>query len=121
MSMKMSRVPVGGVFLDSRAPTVPSEYEFTVDCGAVYFGAVYDGDGSLLSVDQYFYSQSFSRDNMEEAIGGDDLVFVDDRDFPAKAYLLVRDEGGNEWLRFHAVVPEGIDPGYFRRKYRGEG
>ncbi len=119
MSMKMSRVPVSGVFLDSRAPAVTGEYEFTVDCGAVYFGAVYDDDGSLLSVDQYFYSEDFSRDDMEEALDTDELMFVDDRDFPVKTYLLSKEESGSEWLRFHAVVPDGIDPGYFRQKYIG--
>ncbi len=120
MTMKMSRVPVDRVFLDRRGPAVTGECEFTVDCGSVYFGAVYGEDGSLLMVDQYFYSESFSRDDMEEAIAGDDLIYVDDRDFPVKTFLLSKKEGGDEWLRFHAVVPDGIDPGYFRQKYIGE-
>ncbi len=117
MRMKMSRVPVDRVFLDRRGPTVTGECEFTVDCGSVYFGAVYAGDGNLLTVDQYFYSEEFSHDDMEEAIAGEDLIYVDDRDFPVKTYLLAKEEGGEEWLRFHAVVPGAVDPDYYRQKY----
>ena len=119
MGMKMSRVPVERVFLDSRTPDTTGEYEFTIDCGAVYFGAVYSGEGSLQFVDQYFYTESFSREDMEEAADVTDLMFVDDRDYPVKTYLLTKEDDGNEWLRFHAVVPVVIDPEYFRQKYNG--
>ena len=120
MTMRMSQLEVERVFLDSRTPEMVSGYEFTVDCGAVYFGAVYDDDGSLLAIDQYFYSKALSRDDVEDALITEDLLLVDDRDFPAKTYLLTKGEGGNEWLRFHAVVPEAIDPAYFQQKYIGE-
>ncbi|MDF2928916.1 MAG: hypothetical protein K0Q75_1154 [Anaerospora sp.] len=50
----------------------------------------------------------------------DELLSVDCRDFPAKAYLLTKEEQGNEWLRFHAIVPDEIDPDYFYQKYLGE-
>jgi hypothetical protein len=120
MAMKMSQIPVERIFLDIRTPEMTGSYEFTVDCGAVYFGAVYDDDGSLLAVDQYFYTKDFSRDDMEDAIDTNDLMSVDDRDFPAKTYLLTKAESGNEWLRFHAVVPEEINPDYFHQKYIGE-
>ena len=117
MSIKMSQVPVEQVFLDIRTSEMTGSYEFTIDCGAVYFGAIYDDDGNLLAVDQYFYSESFSRDDMEAAIDTKDLLFVDDHDFPAKTYLLSKGEAGGEWLRFHAVVPGEINPQYFSQKY----
>lgn len=120
MTMKMSAVPVERVFLDTRTPAMTGEYEFTIDCGAVYFGAVYSDEGTLQFVDQYFYTESFSRDDMDEALGVDDLLFVDNRDYPVKTYLLTKEDGGDEWLRFHAVVPEEIDPAYFRQKYGGQ-
>lgn len=120
MAMRMSPVPVEGVFLDIRTPDTQGEYEFTVDCGAVYFGAVYDGDGDLLAVDQYFYTEAFSRDDMEETLEIDELLSVDNRDFPVKTYLLSKEEQGKEWLRFHAVVPDQISPDYFYQKYIGD-
>lgn len=120
MAMKMNQIPVERIFLDVRTPDIAGGYEFTLDCGAVYFGAVYDDDGSLLAIDQYFYTENFSRDDMEDAIDTRDLLAVDDRDFPSKTYLLSKVEDGNEWLRFHAVVPEEINPDYFHQKYIGE-
>lgn len=59
MTMRMSRVPAERVLFDVRTPTVAGRYEFTVDCGAVYFGAVYNDDGALLAIDQYFYTEEF--------------------------------------------------------------
>lgn len=120
MSMKMSAVPVDRIFVDSRAPGMTGQNEFTIDCGAVYFGAVYGEDGGLMSVDQYFYTEDFSRDDMEEALADTDLIFVDSGDFPVKTYLLTKEEEGTEWLRFHAVIPDRINPAYFRHKYIGE-
>lgn len=118
--MRMSPVMVDGVFMGREAPAEIGRYEFTVDCGSVYFGAVYNDDGTLMAVDQYFYSDTFSRDDLEEASEEEELLSVDERDFPVKAYLLTRQDRGNEWLRFHAVVPAAIDPDYFQRKYVGE-
>lgn len=118
--MRMSPVLVDGVFMDREGPAEIGRYEFTVDCGAVYFGAVYNDDGTLMAVDQYFYSDTFSRDDLEEADEAEELLSVDERDFPVKAYLLTREENGEEWLRFHAVVPATIDPTYFQQKYVGE-
>ncbi|HMM21728.1 MAG TPA: hypothetical protein PKA10_13505 [Selenomonadales bacterium] len=120
MTIKMSPVSVDRIFFDIRTPAITGDYEFTVDCGAVYFGAVYNDDGTLRAIDQYFYTEAFSRDDMEEALEMDELLSVDSRDFPVKTYLLSREEAGNEWLRFHAVVPEVIDPDYFHQKYIGE-
>ena len=120
MPMKMNRVPVDKVFLDIRTPTATGSYEFTVDCGAVYFAAVYDDDGTLIAIDQYFYTDAYSRDDMEDNIDNSELLSVDDRDFPAKVYMLTKAEPGTEWLRFHAVVPEEINPDYFYQKYIGE-
>ena len=120
MPIKMSQVPVERVFLDIRTPETTGAYEFTIDCGAVYFGAVYGDDGTLLAVDQYFYTESFSRDDMEDVLSTDQLMFVDDQDFPVKTYLLTKPENGGEWLRFHAVVPEEINPDYFQQKYIGD-
>jgi hypothetical protein len=120
MAMKMSQVPVERIYLDLRTPDVTGQYEFTIDCGAVYFGAVYDDDGTLIAVDQYFYTENFSRDDMEDAIDTNELLFIDNRDYPVKSYLLTKEEGGNEWLRFHAVVPEEINADYFHQKYIGD-
>lgn len=120
MTTKMSQVPVNRVFLDIRTPDVADRYEFTIDCGAVYFGAVYDDEGSLMFVDQYFFTEDFSRDDMEDGIDTKDLLYVDNRDYPTKTYMLTKEEQGNEWLRFHAVVPEEINPDYFYSKYMGE-
>lgn len=120
MTIKMSPVSVERIFFDTRTPDVTGDFEFTVDCGAVYFGAVYNNDGTLRAIDQYFYTEAFSRDDMDEALDTDELLSVEGGDFPVKTYLLSREEGGNEWLRFHAVVPDAIDPDYFHQKYIGE-
>jgi hypothetical protein len=119
MPIKMDQVPVDRIFLDIRTPMDNGSYEFTIDCGAVYFGAEYDDDGTLIAVDQYFYTDAFSRDDMEDSADNDALLSVDDRDFPLKVYLLTKQESGTEWLRFHAVVPEEINPDYFYQKYLG--
>lgn len=120
MPMKMSQVPVERIFLDVRTPEATGSYEFTVDCGAVYFGAVYDDDGTLIAIDQYFYTENFSRDDVEDAVDGEEMLFIDNRDFPVKTYLITKAENGTEWLRFHAVVPDEINPDYFYQKYIGE-
>ena len=116
--MRMSRVPVERVYI-GRLPLSGNNYEFTVDCGAVYFDAVYDRAGALLQINQYFYSEADAEEEMEAAGEQEELFSVDYRDFPAKAYLLTKEEKGNEWLRFHAIVPEEIDPEYFYQKYLG--
>jgi hypothetical protein len=120
MSVKMSQLPVNRVFFDSSSPEEEGQYEFTIDCGAVYFGAVYDDDGTLMTIDQYFFTETFSRDDLDDAIQEHQLLFVDDSDFAAKTYLLIKHIDGNEWTRFHAVVPEAINPDYFHEKYIGE-
>ena len=117
--MQMSTMPVKRILLDKRT-SASGTYEFDVDCGAVYFGVVYDGEGNLVSIDQYFYCDTLSSDDMDDAIYSDDLLSVDSKDFLVKAYLLSTDIKGNEWLRFHAVVQEKIDSGYFNQKYIGE-
>lgn len=120
MAMQMTRLPVGKIYMDSRRPDVSGNYEFTIDCGAVYFGAVYDDDGSLVSIDQFFYTDDASREDVDEAVAEDELLLVDQRDFPTKAYMLTKEIKGNEWLRFHAVVPDEINADYFYQKYIGE-
>lgn len=120
MGIEMSRLPVKAVYLDSRMPDENGTYEFTIDCGAVYFGAVYDDQGDLMFVDQYFYSDDCSHDGLTEAVSHEEMLTVEDRDYPVKAYLLNKDMEGNEWLRFHAVVSEAINPDYFHQKYIGE-
>ncbi|MCX7781398.1 MAG: hypothetical protein N2491_10945 [Negativicutes bacterium] len=120
MSIAMSRIPVKAVYLDSRLTDENGTYEFTVDCGSVYFGAVYDQEGELMFVDQYFYSDTFSPDKLTEAISHAELLNVEMRDYPVKAYLLAKNINGNEWVRFHAVVSQNIDPDYFHQKYIGE-
>jgi len=120
MSIKMSCVPVRKIYFDSRTPQQDGTFEFTIDCGAVYFGAVYDNDGTLLTIDQYFFTENFSREALNSAVETEDLLTVDDQDYIAKAYLLTKNINGNEWLRFHAVVPEIINPDYFHAKYLGE-
>ncbi|WP_312423716.1 hypothetical protein [Anaerospora hongkongensis] len=116
--MKMSRVPVERVYM-GRMPFNGNNYEFTIDCGAVYFDAVYNDEGSLLQINQYFYSEADADEELEAAGEEEELLSIDCRDFPAKAYLLTKEEKGNEWLRFHAIVPEEIDPEYFYQKYLG--
>ncbi|MBP2653494.1 MAG: hypothetical protein H6Q73_1063 [Firmicutes bacterium] len=118
--MRMSTIPIDRTFLDIRTPEVNSNFEFTVDCGAVYFGVVYDGEGMLRNVDQYFYTEDFSRDDMEDALDTNDLMFVDTNDFPCKAYLLTKEAVEGDWVRFHAVVPNQIDPDYYYQKYIGD-
>jgi len=118
--MQMNQLPVKRVLLDSRVANEDGTYEFTVDCGVVYFGAVYDNDGNLITVDQYFYTESCSRNDLENSVDNNELLSVDNRDYWAKTYLLTKQEGDNEWLRFHAVVPQEIDPDYFHQKYIGE-
>jgi hypothetical protein len=120
MSIHMSQLPVKRVCIEGQTLAAGSTYEFTVDCGAVYFGAVYDNEGQLQSVDQYFYTDRFSRDDVEGAIKDDQLLTVDDRDFPTKTYLLSKDVSGKDWLRFHAIVPCSINPDYFYNKFIGE-
>lgn len=118
--MQMSSMSVQKVLFDGRSPDKINQYEFTIDCGAVYFGAVYDGDGKLMTIDQYFYTPETSRDDLDEAVAESDLLTVDSRDFPVKTWLLTKVLKGDEWLRFHAVVPDEIDPDYFYQKYLGE-
>ncbi|WP_371370691.1 hypothetical protein [Sporomusa aerivorans] len=120
MSIHMSKLPVKRICIDGQTLSEDGFYEFTVDCGAVYFGAVYNNEGQLQAVDQYFYSERFSRDDLEGAMQDDQLYSVDDRDFPAKGYLLSKSVDGKEWLRFHAVVPRAISPDYFYSKFIGE-
>ncbi|HWR05592.1 hypothetical protein [Sporomusa sp.] len=120
MSIHMSQLPVKKVFIDAGTLSGDGIYEFTVDCGAVYFGAVYDNDGNLRSIDQYFYTDRFSRDDIESAINDDQLLTVDNRDFPTKAYLLSKNVSGQDWLRFHAIVPCAVNPDYFYNKFIGE-
>lgn len=120
MSIHMSQLPVKKVYIDGKTLSEDGAYEFTVDCGAVYFGAAYDNEGKLISVDQYFYTDRFSRDDIEGAMKDDHLLTVDERDFPSKTYLLSKSFSGKEWLRFHAVVPCAINPDYFYNKFMGE-
>lgn len=120
MRKQMSQLPIKRVFLDSDVVNEDGLFEFTVDCGAVYFGAVYDGDGQLTTVDQYFYTDTYSREDLESAAKNIQLLTVDDRDYQAKTYLITKVENGQEWLRFHAVVPQKINPDYFYQKYIGE-
>ena len=120
MTIQMSRLPVKKIGIDGSTLSEDGNYEFTVDCGAVYFGAVYDNDGQLKAVDQYFYSDRFSHDDLEGAMDAQQLLTVDDRDFTVKAYLLSKTINNKEWLRFHAVVPCAINPDYFYNKFVGE-
>jgi hypothetical protein len=113
MEIKMSQIPIRRVLMDTCTPN-HGTYDFTIDCGAVCFDASYDGDGKLSTIDQYFFTEQYSRDDLEAS---DSLVNVDDSDFPAKTYLLTRELKGNEWLRFHAVVQQKINPDYFFDKY----
>lgn len=120
MAIQMTQVAVNRIFLDNSTPADDGSYEFTMDCGAVYFGAVYDSDGALQAIDQYFYCSTFSRDDMDDAMKQEDLLTVDTRDFSVKAYMLTKSINEKEWLRFHAVVPQEIDIDYFFQKYIGE-
>ncbi len=120
MSIHMNQLPVKRICLDGQTLSEDGVYEFTIDCGAVYFGAFYNNDGQLKSVDQYFYSERFSRDDLDDAMLDQQLYTVDDRDFPAKGYLLSKHAAGKEWLRFHAVVPCAINPDYYHNKFIGD-
>lgn len=120
MAIEMSRLPIKSIYLDSRMPDEDGTYEFTIDCGAVYFGAVYDDQGDLMFIDQYFYTDDFSQDNLTEAISQAELLTVENRDYPVKAYLLNKNVDGNEWHRFHAIVTDSINPDYFHQKYIGD-
>jgi hypothetical protein len=57
---------------------------------------------------------------MQQAIGDKQLLSVDNRDYPVKSYLLTKNEHGTEWLRFHAIIPQSVNPDYFYQKYVGE-
>ncbi|MDF2572677.1 MAG: hypothetical protein K0R55_4281 [Sporomusa sp.] len=120
MSIHMSQLPVKKVYIDGRSLSEDGTYEFTVDCGAVYFDAIYDNDGKLKSIEQYFYTDRFSRDDLDSALQDNQLLTVDERDFPAKPYLLSKIISGQDWLRFHAVVPCAVNPDYFYNKFIGE-
>lgn len=120
MGIVMNHMPVKNIFLDRRLEETDGSYEFTIDCGSVYFGAVYDQAGDLLFIDQYFYSDDYSREDLSDAIIHKDLLSVEQSDFPVKAYLLTRSWGEQEWLHFHAVVSQNINPNYFETKYIGD-
>jgi hypothetical protein len=116
---KMTEIPVDNVSLNTHTPGENS-FEFTIDCGGVYFGAVYDRAGHLEYIDQYFYTPNASHSDLTSAIAYGDEVLVDEDDFPTKTYLLTKEEAGHEWMRFHAVVPDQIDTNYFAHKYINE-
>jgi hypothetical protein len=118
--IQMSQIPVKKVYLNSKITSHIASYEFSIDCGAVYFGAIYDDEGNLQTVDQYFYTERYSRDDLESAAVGSDFLSVDSKDYRARTYLLTKYDGKNEWLRFHAVVPQEINPEYFNQKYIGD-
>ncbi len=120
MATKMGRLPVKKVLLNSKTVSDEGEYEFIIDCESIYFDVGYDNEGALQFVDQYFYTDRNSQGDLEFAAEQNILLNVDDNDFPVKSYLLAKQEQGNEWLRFHAVVPKTVDPGYFHQKYLGE-
>lgn len=116
----MSRLQVDDIFLDSRMLAENGTYEFIVDCDAVYFGAVYDGNGNLIAIDQYFFTKDWSRDALADANDALELLNIDFGEFPVDPYLLTKERNGKEWLRFHAVVPKRIDTEYFYEKYIGD-
>lgn len=120
MAIKMGRLPVKKVFFNSKVASDEGEYEFVIDCDSIYFDVGYDNDGNLQFVDQYFYTEHNTHADINCAAEEEALLSVDEYDFPVKSYLLAKQEGGNEWLRFHAVVPKTVDPGYFHQKYLGE-
>lgn len=115
--MKMGQLPVKKILLNSQTENTEGECEFIIDCEAVYFNAVYDHGGKLQCVDQYFYTENHSHEDIETATADQELLHVDDQDFPVKSYLLAKKEEGDEWLRFHAIVPKVIDHEYFYQKY----
>ncbi|GMB00318.1 hypothetical protein [Pelosinus sp. IPA-1] len=120
MATKMGPLPIKKVMFNSKVANDDGEYEFIIDCESVYFDVGYDNEGNLQFVDQYFYTERHSHGDINYALEQEDLLSVDDTDFPVKSYLLAKQENGNEWLRFHAVVPKTVDPGYFHQKYIGE-
>ena len=120
MVRKMGQLPVKKILLNSQTASVEGEYEFIIDCESVYFNALYDNDGHLQSIDQYFYTQKRSYEDINRATAEQELLSVDNHDFPVKSYLLAKQEQGNEWMRFHAVVPKAVNPDYFHQKYLGE-
>ena len=120
MVTKMGKLPIKKVLLNSQTMTAEGEFEFIIDCESVYFNALYDNDGKLQYLDQYFFTEHRSHDDMDSATREQEFLGVDDQDFPVKSYLLAKEEQGNEWLRFHAVVPKEVNPDYFHQKYLGE-
>lgn len=120
MAMKMGQLPVKKVLLNSKTVSDEGEYEFIIDCESVYFNALYDNDGTLQDVDQYFYTDKLSYEDLDRATAEHELLSVDTNDFPVKSYMLAKQEHGNEWMRFHAVVPKNVNPDYFHQKYLGE-
>ena len=117
--VQMAQIPVKKVYLNAQSQQQIGIYEFDIDCGAVYFEALYDKDGTLKTVDQYFYAERSLPDSLERVTGDDALLAVDTKDYASKTYMLTKFDGKNEWLRFHAVVPREINPEYFRNKYIG--
>lgn len=120
MVTKMGKLPIKKVLLNSQTMCNEGEFEFIIDCESVYFNALYDNDGKLQYVDQYFYTEHNSHDDIDSAIDEQEVLGIDDYDFPVKSYLLAKQEHGNEWLRFHAIVPKEVNPDYFQQKYLGE-
>jgi len=112
-------IPVDHISLNTHTPG-SNNFEFTIDCGAVYFGAVYDNDGRLAHIDQYFFTDNASRWDLASAVSHGDEVVIDEQDFPVSTHLITKKENGEEWLRFHAIVPDIIDTAYFARKYINE-
>jgi hypothetical protein len=109
-------IPVDKISLNAHTPG-DNDFAFTIDCGAVYFGAIYDNTGHLQYIDQYFYTENSSRWDLASAVAHGEEIIVDEDDFPVETYLLTKQERGEEWLRFHAVVPDNIDTSYFAQKY----
>lgn len=120
MAMKMGRIPVRRVLLNSQVANDEGEFEFVIDCESIYFDVGYDNAGELQTIEQYFFTGRNSHADIHAAVEEQNLLSVDDSDFPVKGYLLAKQEEGNEWLRFHAVVPKKVDPDYFHQKYLGE-
>jgi len=120
MPMKMGQLPVKKILLNSQTATVQGEYEFIIDCESIYYNALYNNEGNLQGIDQYFYTEKLSYEDLDDATEEQELLNVDENDFPVKSYMLAKQEQGKEWLRFHAVVPKVVDPGYFYQKYLGD-
>lgn len=120
MPMKMGQLPVKKVLLNSHTVSSQGEYEFVIDCESIYYNALYDNEGKLQGVDQYFYTDKLSYKDLASATKEQELLSVDENDFPVKSYMLAKREQDKEWLRFHAVVPKTVDPDYFHQKYVGD-